>query len=190
MLMTRVSCPGTGPSDGWRAWRATATALGLAAAATAGRADAPLVDYWIWVDVAVSTCSAATFEAPPDPQVYVANDRYRTAVVAGRVAAAGYVAPPGNPTLAARRATDAPLPSVNSRVSLALPRWDEATCKAIAWNSSKDTAPSVHRFRFNYNCDTLPRRGACLTPMQLVDLDDMGLTASSSKAPGGNHGTP
>lgn len=124
----------------------------------------------VWVEVMISTCAAATFEAPSDHEVaYVPNDTHRTALISGYVHRAGFIGQPLNAKLEALRTERASLmlPATNSRIALVLPRWEDGVCKKLGPLSKMP----VKRFRFNYNCDTNPRRGSCLPPLQLADMD-------------------
>jgi len=139
----------------------------------ASNADAPLIQYWVWVDMAVQSCSAATLEAPQNSgTMYVPNDRHRTAVVTGRVVGAGYAVPANDNRTEADRATRSPLPPKNSKMSMVLAEWDEGICKRLGANADAAVSEPVRRFRFNYGCDTWPRLGRCLPPLQLVDIDE------------------
>jgi hypothetical protein len=141
---------------------AGATLLGLSLGlASAVNADAPLVG--VWVELRVSECLAATFEAPlRDTGRYIPGDKYRTAVVTGKVTNAGlqpYLANSHWVEKAAERAKSN-LPARNAVLSLVLRRWDKSFCESAVG--------ATRRFNYDYACDTLPQTGACLPPHQLA----------------------
>lgn len=122
----------------------------------------------VWIDVNVSTCSSATFDAPSDSGPYVPNDSYRTTLITGYVRKADF----HDPELVAKQAAGRPvrssLPAVDSRIALVLRQWDAGICSRIG----PALKMPVKRFRVNYMCDTLPLRGPCLPPLLLADLID------------------
>jgi hypothetical protein len=130
-------------------------------ATTQAHADGPPVR--IWVDLKVVQCQAVNFEAPPyETQSFRQGDEYRTALVIGNVSSAD-VEPFDKSQWAkdwAERTRKA-LPRQGEELRFVLKRWDESLCRALVGN--------VQRFTYNHACDTLPRRGPCLPPHQLVE---------------------
>ena len=152
-------------------WGAWGFFLGMAVVPGGAQADGPLQEMRVWVDLAIGTCSAATFEAPEAPEgSYVKNDSYRTTVITGRVVAAGYAAPVRIAANAEWRARNIPLPPVNTNLSFALQQWDARLCKTLTPPHVAEQGPLVRRFQFNGGCDTLPFQGACMIPLQVADL--------------------
>ncbi|MDH0866431.1 hypothetical protein [Mitsuaria sp. GD03876] len=124
-------------------------------------ADGPLPANQVWVELDVKTCSAVTFEAPDDKRFYVVGEKHRTAVIVGTVVRSGFAGPAADAHQEARRAPRLPLP--NASAVYALPAWEEKVCQRIG--------SGVKRFRFDDWCDTLPHRGRCVSPVQMVTPD-------------------
>jgi len=121
------------------------------------RADAPLRNNWVWVDLHVHNCWASTYTAPRGSSDE-AGGKYRTAVISGTVVRSGFSGPAADPAAEARRAGGLPAPK--SSVTYALGGWDKSTCQQVG--------VGVTRFRFAYDCDAGPSQGKCLSPYQLV----------------------
>lgn len=131
-----------------------------------GRADFPLIT--TWVELRVSSCVPATFEASPFDDIdYVGGRSHRTALVTGDVTDAGLLPYAGlrahYPEEEVQRIADevtATLPRVNSRLSVTLRQWDAEFCK-----TAQDR---IIRFDSDHYCDTLTAGGPCLSPLPRV----------------------
>ncbi|WP_407353279.1 hypothetical protein [Luteimonas sp. R10] len=142
--------------------------LFLAAIPSVARADGPLIN--TWVELRVTSCMPATFEAPPyETFLYVKGDSHRTALITGRVVDSGlrdyeqlreYDLSEAQIRAEAERNT-ARLPRRNSALSVVLRQWDAEFCRRAL--------DKVVRFDFNHSCDVMPFTGKCLPPVPLVD---------------------
>jgi hypothetical protein len=141
---------------------AIATSLGLLfGLATPVLADAPLVG--VWVELEVAQCLATTYEAPSnDTFQFIPGDKYRTALVVGRVTDAGLRPHDASKHWIQKAAerTKSNLPKKDSELSLVLRRWDKSFCQSAVG--------SVARFNYDDSCDTFPRTGPCLPPHRLA----------------------
>jgi hypothetical protein len=125
------------------------------------KADAPAIG--IWVDLKVSQCRKKTFGAPlHKPNEYIPGDKYRTGFVIGRVVSAGLQPYDSSQEWVRQLAEESTkqLPARNEQLSLVLRQWDASLCQSAIGR--------VARFNFVYLCDSLPHRGECLPPYQLV----------------------
>lgn len=115
-----------------------------------------------WVSVKVASCSAVTFEAPkPKHHNFVRGEKFRTALITGTVEDEGLLVL-RRESVPDKQGQSVVTPSRGASVAFVLRDWSAEIC---------DTLPgTVERLEYNYDCDTLPRRGACIPPFPLVTI--------------------
>ncbi len=136
-------------------------AVALVAACVSTPAHAAPPPYVPWVTLQVDRCEEVTFRAPPGDPGYVPHASFRTAVVTGRVLAAGVHPSLGEaPEPSTRAAAGLPAPGDSFEVAVVASRMMPATCEALKGTTRK--------FVLTTACDTLPRAGACVVSKPLA----------------------
>jgi hypothetical protein len=144
-------------------WASFLIAAGLSS--SLAQADAPMV--WPWVKLKVWSCQAVTFEESPD--AYGAGIKpasFRTAVVSGYVLASGlhpYDQSQEHVRRAAELMTKSFLPREGAQIQLAMHAWNLDFCRKAPGDAKV--------FSYSFDCDTLPRRGHCLSSIPLATPD-------------------
>ncbi len=137
-------------------------AVALVVACVARPAHGAPPPYVQWVTLQVDRCEDVTFQAPPGDPGSVPHASFRTAVVSGRVLAAGVHAGTADADgQAARAAAGMPAPGDSFEVAVVASRMMPATCDALRGTTRKFVLTAAA-------CDTLPRAGACVVSKPLA----------------------